>query len=593
VAKHRTTRKHTVSSAAATRSTGPGLSPGDQMAKRRARRRSPALILAGTTAAGMSAALVFGHATDNTADTPQVKLAAASTIFIDGNNYPNGSTRMAGQITGQYQYQPCTAPCTHLTSPAAGTIDDFINNTAVYPGKLGLYNGLGAPSGDQSIADGQQAIAQQIQYQTTQGNTPITVVGYSEGAVAASHEVSALGPSNNVSFVLIADPERPNGGILARLPAGTYIPLLGITGGNATSSTGAPVVMVTQQYDGIADAPAYPLNVVADANAVLGFYYLHGNYYPVNPNGAGTVVTTSPNGNMTDILVLAPQGDLPLFMPLAQAGVPQPILVALDPAVRAIIETGYDRTSDPSQQVRFALLPPVSALPGDTQAVVVGFVTTVQLLPGAVVASVPGAPALMMVAPLTTISPVSSLPTQFSLITPPAKIGEALAAMPGAIQQGESNFLTGVSSAGTAWTPLSSPVFSSASAPHRQSIVNGPIDLVADTAPVLQTPPASTNPPADPPPLTPPPSNPITAAVTNAVTNLSPFAIADRLAPNGTPSTTNVGSGTPNTTNSPGGSLVNTVTGTVSGTVTEVTGAVGGVLGGLRSATSGDGQHNH
>lgn len=497
-----------------------------------------------------------------------VLLAAASIIFIDGNDYPDGSTRMAGQITGQYQYQPCTAPCTHLTSPAAGTIDDFINNTAVYPGTLGLYNGLGAPSGDQSIADGQQAIAQQIQNQTAQGDTPIIVVGYSEGAVAASHEVSALGPSSNVSFVLIADAERPNGGILARLPAGTYIPLLGITGGSATSSTGAPVVMVTQQYDGIADAPAYPLNVVADANAVLGFYYLHGNYYPVDPNGAGTVVTTSPNGNMTDILVLAPQGDLPLFMPLAQAGVPQPILVALDPAVRAIIETGYDRTSDPSQQVSFALLPPVSALPGDIQTVVVGFVTTAQLLPGAVAASVPGAPALLMVAPLQTISPGSSLPTQFSLITPPAKIGDALAAMPGAKQQGENNFLTG-----------------SASVPQQQSILNGPTDLVADTAPALQTPPASTNPPADSPPSTPPPSTPgpitgaVPATVPNAVTNLSPFAIADQLAPNGTP----------NTTNSPGGTLVNTMT----GTVTAVTGAVGGVLGGLRSVTSGDGQHNH
>jgi len=152
--------------------------------------------------------------------------------------------------------------------------------------------------------------------------------------------------------------------------------------------------------------------VVADANAVLGFYYLHGNYYSVNPNGGGTVVTTSPNGNMTDILVLAPQGALPLFMPLAQVGVPQPILVALDPAVRAIIETGYARSSDPSQQVMFALLPPVSAWPGDVTSVVSGVVTTVTLLPGAVIASVPGAPGVpgvLVLTPLKTTSPLSSL----------------------------------------------------------------------------------------------------------------------------------------------------------------------------------------
>jgi hypothetical protein len=333
-----------------------------------------------------------------------VLLAAASSpgsvIFIDGNNYPNNSTRMDTQLRGKYV---CTgASC---APPATGTNLYYINNTAVYPGTLGLYNGLGAPTGDQSIAAGQSALDKQI----TASPTPVTVVGYSEGAVAASHEVSALGTSNpNVSFVLIADAERPNGGILARMPAGTYIPLLGITGGNATSSTGAPVVVVTQQYDGVADAPAYPLNVVADTNAVLGFYYLHGNYYSVNPNAGppATVVTTSPNGNMTDILVLAPAGKLPILMPLAQAGVPQPILVALDPATRAIIETGYARSSDPSQQVRFALLPPVSAWPGDAQAVVVGVVMTAQQLPGAVVAS---APTLLVVAPLKTVSPVSSL----------------------------------------------------------------------------------------------------------------------------------------------------------------------------------------
>jgi len=86
--------------------------------------------------------------------------------------------------------------------------------------------------------------------------------------VAASHEIPALGPSDNVNFVLAGNPERPNGGILARFPAGTYIPILGITGGTATSATGARVVMVTQLYDGIADAPAYSLNLVADLNTL-------------------------------------------------------------------------------------------------------------------------------------------------------------------------------------------------------------------------------------------------------------------------------------------------------------------------------------
>jgi hypothetical protein len=330
---------------------------------------------------------------------------AASIVFIDGHDYPYGSTRMANEITGQSQYQPCTTPCTHLTAPAPGTAFIFINTPQQYPGTLGLLDGPTATTGDQSVALGQQSIEQQLSTTPPSATNPVTVVGYSQGAIAASHEVSNWAPTNNIGFVLIADPERPNGGILARFPAGTYIPLIGITAGHATSASGAPVVMVTQQYDGVADAPVYVGNVLADMNAFLGAYYLHGNYYPVNPNAAGNIVTTSANGNMTDILVPAAPGALPIFIPLAQAGVPQAILIALDPAVRAIIETGYNRTTDPSQQVMFALLPPASVWPADAQAIAAGFALTAQELPGALAASFPGLPGLPL--PATT-SPTPS-----------------------------------------------------------------------------------------------------------------------------------------------------------------------------------------
>jgi hypothetical protein len=346
--------------------------------------------------------------------TEDVLLAAGTIIFIDGNNYPYGSQRMAGEldanspggmfggyVIGQYQPPPgCTTTCTPLNAPAApnGTTFVFVNTEAQYPGTLGLYDGFGAPTGDQSIALGQAAVVQDIGTANPSPTNPVTVVGYSEGAAAASNLVPNYGPSSNVNFVLMGNPDNPDGGILARFPTGTTIPLLGITANGPTSSTGAPVVIVTQEYDGIADAPAYPLNVVADANAVLGFYYLHHNYQDVNPNASTNIVTTS--GNMTEILVPAAPGALPLEMPLAAAGVPQPILVALDPALRAIINTGYPPSSpdvagtagNPAQQVQFGLLPPPSAWPGDVLSVVVGVVTTAELLPGALVASLPAPP---------------------------------------------------------------------------------------------------------------------------------------------------------------------------------------------------------
>ena len=54
----------------------------------RQRRRSPSLILLGITAAAVSTVLVFGHATNNTADSSQVQLAAAATIGIGGRGDP-------------------------------------------------------------------------------------------------------------------------------------------------------------------------------------------------------------------------------------------------------------------------------------------------------------------------------------------------------------------------------------------------------------------------------------------------------------------------------------------------------------------------
>ena len=380
---------------------------------------------------------------------------AASIIFIDGHDYPYGSTRMADEITGQYQYQsgcPPTPPCTHLTAPITTPTPPqliFINQFDQYPGTLGLIDGPTAPTGDESVALGQQSLHAAITSPTT--TTPITVVAYSEGAVAASHEVAAPGLPAGTAFVLIGDPERPNGGILARMPAGTYIPVLGITGGNATSSTGAPVVMVTKQYDGIADAPVYLGNVVADVNALLGAYYLHGsgNYFDVNPNALGNIVTTSPDGNMTDILVPAAPGALPIFIPLAQAGVPQSVLVALDPLVRAIIETGYVRTTDPSQQVMFAFLPPPSAFSDNAQAIAAGFTLTAQELPAALAAGFPGLPVLPAQLPAST-SPTPS-PVPVTVLAPSPSSQTPLSSQLQPTPQGEQRI---ANPANNTWTEL-------------------------------------------------------------------------------------------------------------------------------------------
>ena len=58
-------------------------------------------------------------------------LAAASILFIDGHDYANGSTRMAGILGGQYQCT--TTSCAPLTTPLPSDRLIFINNTDEYP----------------------------------------------------------------------------------------------------------------------------------------------------------------------------------------------------------------------------------------------------------------------------------------------------------------------------------------------------------------------------------------------------------------------------------------------------------------------------
>jgi hypothetical protein len=499
------------------------------------RRRTTLFALAGLAVSCASTlAMILG----SNVPRQTVELAANWVTYIDGTNYPNGSTRMGNALGGYYSQQP-------------QFIDYYINNTSVYPGTLGPYNGLNFPnfsnpSGNTSVNDGSNAILSTL---ATQYNTDPTghfyVVCYSLGCAAASKADQSItnAPSNNslpppsqVTMVMLADPNRPNGGILARLPPGTYIPILGITGGTATPSNGANVIMYTKQYDGVADAPAYVLILPADLNALLGAYYLHGGNYtnvqPCTPTcPAGYIVTTSPNGQVTDVLVPAPPGQLPIEMPLAQAGVPAPILVALDPVLRAVIETGYARGSDPSQQVTFSLLPPPNMWVPDVISVGAGAGQTLQELPGAVVASAQ--------TPLTGPS-VPSLPLSTSpLNTPSSPLASTL-------------------------SPLGS--------------TSGPVKVLQNAAPPVNNPPSPT-----PSPL---------ISVTNLVPNTVNMANGNKVVPGGILPTVPATTGTPGTLPGAGNPVSNVVAGATNalgGVASSVGKTVSGVAGGLGMGKSKSG----
>jgi hypothetical protein len=120
-------------------------------------------------------------------------------------------------------------------------------------------------------------------------DTSYVAYGYSQSAAVATNEKNYLiahpPTGKTVSFILTSNPNRPNGGVLERF-VGVYIPILGATFNGATPTnspqpTPLTTVDVARQYDGWADFPTNPLNLLADLNAGLRILYLHPNYFDV------------------------------------------------------------------------------------------------------------------------------------------------------------------------------------------------------------------------------------------------------------------------------------------------------------------------
>jgi hypothetical protein len=147
-----------------------------------------------------------------------------------------------------------------------------------------------------------------------------------------------------LSFMLIGDPNNPVGGILERFP-GFYIPFLDAAFNGATPPNSPyPTTIYTAQYDGIADAPQYPLNVLSDVNALMGYFFVHGTYPDMTATQISNAVLlpTSPGytGN-TQYYMLMTQ-NLPLLQPIRDipyAG--PPIADIFQPDLRIAVDLGY------------------------------------------------------------------------------------------------------------------------------------------------------------------------------------------------------------------------------------------------------------
>jgi hypothetical protein len=268
---------------------------------------------------------------------PAFALGTDATLIMGGTGEPDPSPPYPMDVNVDY-----IVP--NLPNIYPGTTD----TTTVLPTPEQLFPlpGYSQLTLGQSMVQGLQDL--QTALAAEPPGTDTIVFGYSQSATIGTDELDEIAngtvtnpPSPaDLAFVLVGDPNNPDGGLLERF-GGFYVPGLNIAFNGATPDSAYPTDIYTNEYDGAADFPQYPLNVLADVNAILGVFYDH-DYSDLTPTQVGTAVVeaVSPGAGDTTYYFI-PTQTLPLLDPLVQAGVPQWLIDLLTPDLRVLVDMGY------------------------------------------------------------------------------------------------------------------------------------------------------------------------------------------------------------------------------------------------------------
>ncbi len=244
----------------------------------------------------------------------------------------------------------------------------------------GLYPVTGVHSLliDTSFAQEEQILDSAIQSQIAAGGVdaanPVVVFGWSQSADFSGltePELAAQGvPSDDVHFIMVGDASNPDGGLLERfdIPAGSdpSVPSLGITFDGATPSDLYPTDIYTNEYDGFADFPKYPIDFLSDLNAFLGILFDHITYLDPDPGQLADAIQlpTSTADTLTNYYMV-PE-DLPLLDPLRLIPIiGNPLADLLQPDMSVLVNYGYGSIDDGWSPGDADVASPMGLLPTD------------------------------------------------------------------------------------------------------------------------------------------------------------------------------------------------------------------------------------
>lgn len=278
-------------------------------------------------------------------------------------------------ITGLYQsflqqILPNAVPTGLWTPEQFWPVTPFIGNTMTF---------------GQSLAQGVSILNNALHTNLAAGHD-VGVFAYSQSSAIATESIRQLmahGSPNtaNLQFVLTGNPNTPDGGILSRFP-GFYIPILDVMFNGATPANSPYLTHnYTLQYDGIANAPRYPLNVLSDVNAIMGYFYVHNQYPLLSALDVGNAIQlpTSPGYTGHTSYYMIPTQNLPLVQPIRNIPVVGPALADLiQPNLRVLVDLGYSNYGSSYANVTtpagfFSLPDPFTVIPALANGTIQGF----------------------------------------------------------------------------------------------------------------------------------------------------------------------------------------------------------------------------